>query len=719
MTHQGTHDGPDVAADGGFRRAGLRRWWRGDDPGNARWRAAARRVGQAVALNGQRGALFGWAPVMLAIGIGIYFMLPVEPDGTAWALLGATAAVGAGGLAAGAWRWPLAVAALLVLAGLLLAGLRTWTVAEPVLGFRYYGAVEGRIVAVDRSSGDKVRLTLDRVVLDDVWRPPSRVRISLHDEVAWFDPRPGMVVIATAHLSPPPGPAEPGGFDFGRNAYFGGIGAVGYSRTPVLLLDPHDARWSVGRIRMAMSAAVRRTLPGETGAFAAALTTGDRSGMSQATLADLRASNLAHLLAISGLHMGLLTGVVFVGLRAVLAAVPGLALRLPLKKLAAVGALLAGAVYLALSGGNVATQRAFIMVSVMLGAVLLDRRALSLRSVALAALIVLALRPEALAGPGFQMSFAATTALVAVFRAMTVLPFLAPGSGMPGWARGVLGTVVSSAVAGAATAPIAAAHFNQIAQYGLLANLLSVPLMGIAVMPAAVLAAVLAPLGLGWIGLWLMAPGLGWILFVSGWVAGMDGSLTLVPTPGVWVLALFALGSLWVILWRGRARWGGLLAVTAAAWLWAAAERPAVLIASGGGLSGVLTADGRTLSKGTGDGFAASSWLENDGDAAEPAEAAERGGMDGPREERRFAVGSLRAVHIAGRGGAARARDACASYDIVVIGAALERPVAGPCILFDEIMLRDTGAVALDAEGDRLTVRSASAEIGLRPWAPR
>ena len=142
---------------------------------------------------------------------------------------------------------------------------------------------------------------------------------------------------------------------------------------------------------------------------------GDRSGVSQYALDALRASNTAHLLAISGLHMGLLTGFIFAALRLALAAVPGLALIWPIKKLAAGGAMLAGAAYLALSGGNVATERAFVMAAVVLFAVMVDRRAFSLRAVALAALIVLTLRPEALMGPGFQMSFAATTALVAVF----------------------------------------------------------------------------------------------------------------------------------------------------------------------------------------------------------------------------------------------------------------------------------------------------------------
>ncbi len=193
----------------------------------------------------------------------------------------------------------------------------------------------------------------------------------------------------------------------------------------------------------------------QTGDFDAALMTGDRSGIGEEVAARLRASNLAHLLAISGLHMGLLTGVVFVAARIGLNLWPAAALRLPVKKIAALVALLAGAAYLALSGGSVSTLRAFVMVGVMYAALLIDRRAITLRAVAIAALIILLLRPEELLGPGFQMSFAATIALVGVYARWPVV-----GRRLPDWARPIAAVVFSSLIAGAATAPFAAAHFN-------------------------------------------------------------------------------------------------------------------------------------------------------------------------------------------------------------------------------------------------------------------
>ncbi|MEM9550264.1 MAG: ComEC/Rec2 family competence protein, partial [Pseudomonadota bacterium] len=613
------------------------------------------------------------------------------------------------------WRWPsawspLAVALALVAVGAALAGWRAHHVAAPVLDFRYYGPVEGRIVGLDRSASDAVRMTLDQVRISRTHpdRQPTRARISLHGKAVGADLKPGQFVMTTAHLSPPQGPVEPGGFDFRRHAWFQGLGAVGYTRVPVLTTAPPEpGSLRVFSVRMALSERVRSVLPGNVGGFAAAVTTGDRSGVSQDALDALRASNLAHLLAISGLHMGLLAGFVFALLRVGLSLIPAIALRIPVRKVAAVAALVVAAGYLALSGGNVATERAFIMVAVALVAVLFDRRALSLRAVAMAAILVLVLRPEALLGPGFQMSFAATTALVAVFGWMRD-ERINPG---PEWLKPVLGVILSSGIAGLATAPVGAAHFNALAQYGLIANLLSVPLMGFLVIPAAVLALCLAPLGLDAIGLWLMGLGMRWILGVAHWVAGIDGARTLVPGPYPWVLPMIALGCLWVILWQGRLRFAGVLPVVAAMVLWQGVERPPVLIADTGGLVGVMTDKGRALSKPKGAGFIASVWLENDGDGADQPEAAERW-PDDARVIRRFAVGGREIVHVIGKRGA-QGFEHCADDQIVVASVAIDPP--GGCTLLTPASLRNTGSIAI-YPGHMVTARDLS---GTRLWNTR
>lgn len=665
------------------------------------------------ALLAQRGGLIGWMPVCLGIGIGAYFSLRFEPAPTVWVVLAVMAAL----MTAMAQVAPVAVRPLclgiaLVLAGAGLAKVETVRMTQPVLGFRYYGPVEGRVVNIDRSSSDAVRLTLDRVRLDRMApaRTPGRVRVSLHGDQPLTDWQPGEILILTAHLSPPAGPAEPGGFDFRRFSWFEGLGAVGYTRTPVLRLTGPEGGWSlwVFTQRMAMSRAVQAHLPGEAGAFAAAVITGDRSGMGQDSLTALRASNLAHLLAISGLHMGLLTGFIFVVVRVGLSLWPALALRIPVKKVAAVCALFAGGCYLLLSGGNVATERAYIMVAVMLIAVLLDRRALTLRGVALAATVVLVLHPDALTGPGFQMSFAATTALVVVFRALR-------GRNIgPRWSRPITSVIISSAVAGFATAPFAAAHFNQIPHYGLVANLASVPLMGVLVMPAAVLAICLAPLGLAGFGLWFMGLGLRWILFVADTIAGLDGALSHVKSPGPWVLPCLTLGLMWLILWRGRARTAGMVGVAAALVLWIQTPRPQVLIADSGGLIGVMGPQGRALSSEKGDGFVAGIWMENDGNPVPQDRAAARPGLRTAPRITEAQIGPWRLRQVRGKVALAQT-EGCGGADILISNQMDTQ--TRPCLTFDVNRLRDTGAVAmsLDAQGN-LSIVTVAAISGRRPW---
>lgn len=669
------------------------------------------------AIAAQRGHLFHWVPVALAFGVGGYFVLPMEPSVIGWGAIIALALV----LGVLARRLPEAVSPLasilfLMLIGVLLMGMRVQIVDAPVLSYRFYGAVEGRVTAIDRSHADVTRITLDQVWMERqrVAKTPKYVRVSLHGGVAGFDLTPGQKVAVTANLSPPPGPAEPGGFDFRRRAWFDQLGAVGYARSPAMLIAPAGSGASlwVHRLRVNFSRMIRARVPGDEGAFAAAILTGDRAAISKPMLQALRDSNLAHLLAISGLHMGLLTGLVFAGLRYGLALIPPLALRWPARKIAAVTALGAAAFYLMLSGGNVSTQRAFIMVSVMLIAVLADRRALTLRAVALAAVIVLTIAPESLLEPGFQMSFAATTALVAVFGALRRWPEHWPRA--PGWLKPVIAVVISSAVAGIATAPFGAAHFNQVAQFGLLANVLSVPLMGAVVMPAALIGLILFPFGLSAPAFEVMRLGIAWILGVAQWVAGLDGATWPVVVPGPAVLPLLSLGALWLILWRGSARWGGIVAVLAAMALWSQASRPALLVSENGALVGVLTEQGRDLNKPRGDGFTAESWLENDGDSATQEQAFARKGWHGGQGIWQAHVGAQPIMHVSGRGWRDLLPVAC-RQGWVIVGKKVQEPPPD-CVLIDQTHLRRTGALAVlpGADGPRVIhARQAG-----RPWSP-
>ncbi|KAJ54518.1 hypothetical protein ACMU_17575 [Actibacterium mucosum KCTC 23349] len=669
-----------------------------------------------TALLERRQELFPWVPVLFGIGIGVYFALPAEPGPVALtAILALATLCGLGFLRAPfLWRPVFAVVFLMTL-GVGWAQIRTLTVAAPVLEYRAFGPLEGRVRIVDRSGSGAPRVTLDEVWMADLRREetPRRVRISLVSPYQGDVPEPGQRIAVTANMSGPAAPAEPGGFNFQRQAWFKGIGAVGYTRDPSVLLAPAQG-WSVivGRIRARLSAGIQARVAGDNGAFAAAILTGDRSAMSPDTVEALRDANMAHLLAISGLHMGLLTGFIFAALRYGMALIPPAALRIPAKKWAAFLALLAAAFYLALSGGIVATQRAFIMVLVMLVAIMLDRRALTLRAVALAAMIVLILRPESLTEPGFQMSFAATTALVVVFGLLRDLPETAWRP--PAWTRPVLAVFLSSLVAGLATAPFAAAHFNQVAQYGLLANVLSVPLVGTIVIPAAVLGGVLAPFGLEAPALWVMELGIRWVLGVAHFVAGLEGSTWPVVSPPQTVLPLVALGMLWLMLWPNRARVAAVAPLCAGLILWSQASRPDVLITESGALVGVMTEAGRVLSKERSEQFAARSWLENDGDAAVQAGAHSRDGFAHFRGGSRIIVGGVVITQLHGRGWQDVLPGACA--DGLVIAARVIEDAPQTCNLLDQRSLRRTGALAITVQDGKVQVTSAKDRSGDRPW---
>lgn len=665
-----------------------------------------------------RAGLFPWVPTCLSAGIGLWYLAPALPGPAFWAALAAVVAACLW-LAISAPRWAArgrlgweradmlhlgAIALCLTACGTGLIAFRAHQVAAPVMEWRYYGPVEGRVIHIDRSGRDRMRLTLDRVVLRDTapGRTPARVRLSLMGD----DPLPplGQRVMLTGHLGPPPAPASPGGFDFRMFAWFDGLGAVGYSRTPIMAVAPPEGGlWWAHRARMAISAALQERIGGQAGAVASALMTGDRSGISEETNEVMRASNLYHIISISGLHMGMLAAFVYGGARIGLVALQaaGIGLARPMHKWAAVIALAAAAAYLWLSGGGVATERSFIMVAVMLGAIIADRRAVSLRTVALAATIVLIYSPEALVSAGFQMSFAATIALI-----LSYGPWARMQPHVPWWARPVAMLFLSSLIAGLATSPIAAAHFNRMAHYGIVANLLAVPVMGTLVMPAGVIAAILAPLGLDAPALWVMGIGTEWMLWVAHTVAALGGAVTGTAKPPAAVLPLMGFGATLAILcWRPRGQRGtlrgaGLAAalamLAAAALLWLTATRPLLLVAPEAEAVGLMTPAGRAISRPTGGSFVVSTWLQEDGDLADQEQAAARPAWSGDGRDRRADLPQGWQVwHLTGKGAGDRAAEACRPRRIVIATEPVPLDNPAPCLLLDPRRLRDTGAVAI------------------------
>ena len=677
----------------------------------------------AALVETQRPHLALWIPVLFALGIALYFALPAEPEG--W-MLAASAGAMAVGFATlfrvGPVARVLILAALLPALGLQAAALRTRMVAAPVLPQEMTANVEGRVVGLDRSASDRPRVLLDRVVIHGLEpeRTPARVRVSLDPSTPEDLLQPGLRLLGQARLSPPAAPSEPGGFDYRRLAWFERIGAVGYARTPMVEAygpDPGRFRQLPFRIRMAASAHIQRVVPGQDGAFTAAILTGDRSGIDRSVEAALRASSLYHIVSISGLHMTLLAAAVFAMIRYGLALVPRLALNWPLKKIAAVVALVAGAAYLIISGSEVPAQRSYIMTATVLAAVLLDRPALTLRAVALAGLIVLLLAPESLMQPGFQMSFAATIALVAVLEALRGRSWWQATQTAPSWrfAKPIVGIAMTSLVAGAATAPISAFHFNTVAQYGLIANLLAIPAMGMVVMPAAVLAVLAAPFGLDWLPFQIAGLGMGYIIAVARFIAGLGGAVTGVPAGPPASLALILIGGTMGVLLIGRARWAAAAPAAVGLLLWAGHDRPDVIIADTGRLFGILTPAGRVLSSDRGNGYAAESWLRDDGDRADQAEAWARGRLERRKHRIEAVVPGIGKLVYVGTKQATGAAALCAEAAILIAPNWRERP-EGRCLFVGRERLDRDGALAISLTPDGLEVEGARSSNRERLW---
>lgn len=691
-----------------------------------------------------RAGVMPWVPVWLALGIGGWFLLPVEPGRGFYAgllvaavlcLIGLRLTLQLAGAGRIGWFWVdrgriAALFLLLTMAGAGIAALRTHMVAAPVLGFRYYGPVEGRVIGIDRSARDRMRLLLDRVRLSDVapGRTPARVRISLLQQDRL--PVPGQRIMLTAHLGPPSGPSEPGGFDFRRLAWFERIGAIGYTRTPIMSVGPPERHGTLAlhRVRMTLAQAMRDRIGGQAGAVAAALMTGDRSGISEATNDAMRASNLYHIISISGLHMSMLAGFVYAGLRMLvsLMQVGAGAHVLPAHKLSAMGALAASALYLWLSGGGVATERAFVTVAVMLLAIIADRRAVSLRTVALAATIVLLLGPEALTEPGFQLSFAATTGLI-----LANEPWQKHAGSLPRWLRPVAMLVLSSVVAGLVTAPIAAAHFGRVTQYGLLANMLVVPVVGAVVMPGGVLAALLAPLGLAQPALWAMGLGVQWMLAVAEWVASLGGAVIVIPAPPRMVLPLLGIGAVLTVLAPVLASHGGssralprrivgICLLASAGGLWAAASRPDILISADGNAVAVMTDAGRVPSRQSGGAFAIGNWLAADGDAADQIAAAGRPLWAGEPTNRwvdiKTSAGEWRIRHLTGKRARERVAEYCVKGSVLVTNADMGGALSKGCRVIDARYLRARGAISAMIGKDGMSVETANRHPTGRIW---
>jgi competence protein ComEC len=670
------------------------------------------------------GRLVPWLPIAFGAGIAFYFTAEREPSSWAAGVLALAGVVSAVLLRRRPVGLPLALAFTAAAGGFAVATLRSATIAHPVLQSYATLQLSGWVeVREERERSDRVVVRVHRIEGTRAKETPERLRVAVRKGTA---PPVGAFVEMQARLSPPLAPLRPGGYDFARDLYFQKIGASGFVLGQIKTLDPPAAptlglRYAaaVDAMREGIDKRIRAVVPGDEGSIASALITGKRDAISRPLNDAMYISSLAHVLSISGYHMALVAGVVFFIVRAGFALLPTFASRHPIKKFAAMTALAVAAFYLVLSGAEVATQRSFIMLSIVLIAVMLDRTALTLRTLAMAALAVLLITPEAVVHPSFQMSFAATLALVAVYGGG--MAFARPDADDPLhvrvalWGgREIAALILASLVAGLATTPYAAYHFHRAAPYGVIANLLAMPIVSFWVMPAGLMGVLTLPFGFDAVFWRLMGQGIGWMDAVALWVASLPGAVGRIGAFGIGPLLLGTAGLLLVCLLRTPLRWSGGLAVVIAS-LWAlATPSPDVFIAADGRIVAARGGDGRLAVMKTGsDSFAVREWLAADGDARGPGDASLNEGTkcDGLGCVVRLPDGRFIALALSPEA----FEDDCRRAAVVVTPG--NGPSSCAAMTSDRRSRQQSGAITLRWAGEGFAVTPTRPKGYDRPWA--
>lgn len=669
-------------------------------------------------LESERGQLPLWLPVMLGTGVALWFVLPLQSMWIAVILGGA--AMASAGLSIGLrWRmaWVLIGAGSTLAMGCALVWARSELVASPVVVRPLVADLSGQIVKVEKQvSKGNWRLTIQTERTPDV---PPRVRVSVPFEKLTTDPQPGVTFSGRVRLMPPTPPAVPGGHDFRRQAWFQGLGGVGKSLGAVEIAG---AEASPG-LRQRLSAHIGERLDAREAGIATALVTGDQGRIAQEDQEAMRASGLAHLLSVSGLHISAVVAAAFFMSLRLLALSPRLALDWPLLTISAAIAAIAGIGYTLLTGSEVPTIRSCIAAILVLVGMVLGRDAMTLRLVATGALVVLLLWPEALVGPSFQLSFAAITAIVALHESRHVQGWFSPReeSLARQWGRGLGSLLLTGLVVEVVLAPIALFHFHKSGLYGALANMLAIPLTTFVIMPAEALALVADMAGLGAPFWWVTGRAIAVLLWLSHVVANQPGAVAMLPSISNAAYALMISGGLWIMLWRSRLRLAGLVPLALGAGMALAAPTPDLLVTDDGRHLAVRDDAGRLaiLRPKSGD-FVRQVLAErsayvgelDDLDNARHADCSadaciirmDRGG-------RNWTVLAIRSRHrIEWR----TLTEQCARSDIVVSDRWLPRACLARWLTVDPRMLRQTGGLAISLDPPRVeTVRSAQDD---HPW---
>lgn len=601
--------------------------------------------------------------------------------------------------------------------GLATASYRVDRLNAPVIESEKYASVTGQIVALEERTGGGKRITLRLQSMNGrASETPVAIRIIVRTPVEG-DMIVGSMIRLAVILSPPNGAVTPDGYDFARRAYFKGLVGEGFAASPVEVLAGSNSDWRLRleHLRLAIAERILAILPDDRGAVAVALLVGYRHYLPENIKQDFREAGLAHLMAISGLHLGLVSAAAFFVLEMIAAAFPALALRMTPRKIAAIGAFGVAAMYLMLSGMSVSTVRAFIMVCVALLAVLLDRRVLSLRSVAIAALTILLISPEAILDVGFQMSFAATAALVVVYEDLSRkgrFTKLAQGWLAKLW-HVFLITGITTIVAELAVAPFALFHFQATPTIGLGANLMVVPVFSLVIMPLALISLILMPIGLDTLTLPALGEALDYVLSVAHWFGNLSFGVYHLPQQSSVFLLLTSFAFLIFLVVRGRARVGAVFLFLGLALLFVEPSRTMLLLDNAGGVVAERWASekGFSIAGGRRGGFRDANWARYWGVSPD----AEVGKLDRRCDIDACLTSWDTGEYLAKVKSLSGLRQSCAHATIVIVPKRWHRYCRGSALVITEEELQKRGPAGISYTGQIQWSR----EFGYHPWQVR
>ena len=558
-----------------------------------------------------------WVPVWFGAGCLLYFIWPYEPS-----LPYSLAAVTSSLFLIQFFKhelpikWPCILMCLLC-SGFLHAHIYSVYRKAPMIEHPLFSVtLTARLEKIESLEQGK------RIVLSHINTPalaaqqtPKKIRLVVKTPLA--PAQPGDIVALTANLLPPPGAMVPGGYNFSQLAYFQQIGAIGYTLTPVTMLEKTEKKTffhHVTTLRHNITTNILAHMSKETGPIASALLTGERSMIDSSILTAIRHAGLAHLLAISGMHLVLVTGICFSFFRYILACSTTICLRINTKKIAALCALAGGMFYLLISGAPISAQRAYIMASIVLISIVLERNVTPMRSVALAAGFIIVYSPEALLTPSFQMSFAAAIALITSFDILkTSFSPKPPHTVLKKIPYHIGNITISSFVASIATLPFAIYHFNTIATYGIIANLIAIPLTSFFIMPLGIMALILMPYQLEALALIPMEYCLKILIQLAQYIANIPGSHDYMVSFSALQLSLLIFGGLWLCLWQSAWRRLGIIFIALAIWLYSIMPLPDIILHSDGKLFALQNKYHLILSHTLRQSYLKETWLKKQG----------------------------------------------------------------------------------------------------------